>query len=272
MSTLPVPPPTISTPRLHLTRLTDPTPGSQHVQWFHENWSDPIATGWRYRPNIPHPSHYCLQTWPISMLLALKHQSLHGATKTLEESRLWMMQHLAKYDNWFYAVFLRDGEASDGLGQHIGSVSLRHMAEGPELLPPATFSGAEEVGKGEPLSSEEVLEREAYWASKVLNLRVLGYALFGSAHGKGYATEACKGLLDGYKESVEKWKGSVEGRKDSGKTAFYVEAGVDQENPGSQRVLRKVGFRTVGLKIEKEKAWLNGAWRGPGWWITGMYV
>jgi RimJ/RimL family protein N-acetyltransferase len=206
------------------------------------------------------------------MLLALKLQSLHGATKSLEESRNWMCHHLDVFDNWFYAVFLRDSEAPDGLGHHLGSVSLRHMDKGAELLPPSSFDDAEEVGTGGPLSSEEVRGREALWRTEDLNLRVLGYALFGSAQGKGYATEACKGLLDGYSESVEKWKGSGEGKEDAGKTAFYVEAGVDQENPGSQNVLRKLGFRTVGLKIEKEKAWLNGAWRGPGWWITGMYV
>ncbi|KAL1648227.1 hypothetical protein SLS61_007099 [Didymella pomorum] len=206
------------------------------------------------------------------MLLALKCQSLHGATKTLEESRTWMVHHLEVYDNWFYAIFLHDDSAPDGPGTHIGSVSLRRMERGPELLPPASFDGAEEVGTGAPLSANEVLEREAFWASKDLNLRVLGYALFGSAHGKGYATEACKALLDSYKASVETWKGGEEGRKDDGKTAFYVEAGVDQENPGSQKVLKKLGFRTVGLKIEKEKAWLNGGWRGPGWWITGMYI
>lgn len=205
------------------------------------------------------------------MLLALKHQSLHGATKTLEESRAWMVHHLDVFDNWFYAVFARDSE-EDGPGQHLGSVSLRHMDKGPELLPPRSFDGAEEVGEGAPLSSEEVEEREAFWRARDLNLRVLGYALFGSAHGKGYATEACKGLLDGYRESVEAWRGSEEGREDAGKTAFYVEAGVDQENPGSQNVLRKLGFKTVGLKIEKEQAWLNGGWRGPGWWITGTYV
>lgn len=206
------------------------------------------------------------------MLLALKHQSLHGATKTLEESRIFFIEHLNTYDNWFYAIFTRDDAAPDGRGVHVGSVSLRHMAKGPELLPPATLDRAEEVGNGAPLDPDEVEAREAFWAGKTLNLRVLGYALFGSAQGKGFATEACQGLLGGYRESVREWERGAEGARDGGKTVFYVEAGVDQENPGSQKVLQKVGFRTVGLKIEKEKAWLNGAWRGPGWWITGLYV
>lgn len=41
------PSPIIETPRLLLVRLTDTSEGSQHVQWFHENWSDDAATAWR---------------------------------------------------------------------------------------------------------------------------------------------------------------------------------------------------------------------------------
>ncbi|KAF2628902.1 hypothetical protein BU25DRAFT_389798 [Macroventuria anomochaeta] len=233
-----VPPSTITTARLHLIRLTDTSPSSQHVRWFHENWSDPIATGW----------------------------SLHGATKTLEESRVWMEEHMEKHDNWFYAVFLRKSGSSDGtekdarpeeLGEHIGSVSLRHQAAGPTLLPPRDFDGA----------AEKDLE------AVTLNLRVIGYALFENFHGKGYVTEACRALIDGYAEEIGKWKASEDGKRGDGKeVVFYLEGGVDQDNLGSQKVLRKLGFKTVGMKVEKEKAWLNGGWRGPGWWITGMYL
>ncbi|KAJ4987616.1 hypothetical protein SVAN01_06929 [Stagonosporopsis vannaccii] len=288
MSQLPIPPSTIDTPRLRLVRLTNTEPGSRHVQWFHENWSDPVATGWRYRPHIPHPSSYAISTYPLPMLLALKYQSLRGATKSLEESRLWMIEHMKKWDNWFYAVFLHDeskesekeeGKETDGgaLGTHIGSVSLRLPPVGLELPPPRSFDGAAEVGTGEPLSEEEFKEREDALKSVDLQLRVLGYALFAHAHGKGYGTEACRGLLEGYAGAVKEWTASRQSgtnaeREADKKAVFYVEAGVDQENPGSQHVLRKLGFRTVGLKIEKEKAWLNGAWRGPGWWITGMYL
>lgn len=206
------------------------------------------------------------------MLLALKQQSLHGATKSPEESRLWMIHHLTHWDTWFYAVFLREPESAtafdpDSPGMLLGSVALRRVDKGPELLPPPSFKGMEEVGRGQTLGREEEEAREEYWAERDLDLRVLGYAFFAAAHGKGYATEACRGLLDEYAERVREWRGSVDSER-----VFYVEAGVDQENPGSQNVLRKLGLRTVGLKIEKEKAWLNGAWRGPGWWITGMYV
>jgi RimJ/RimL family protein N-acetyltransferase len=183
-----------------------------------------------------------------------------------------MIEHMTKWDNWFYAVFLHDESQPDGLGEHIGSVSLRHQSAGPELPPPQSFERAEQVGTGKPLTEAEFEERNKELQSVDLNLRVLGYALFAKVHGKGYGTEACKALLDGYAEAVKEWKAGGEGKKDEGKTVFYVEAGVDQDNPGSQNVLRKLGFKTVGMKIEKEKAWLNGGWRGPGWWITGMYL
>lgn len=208
------------------------------------------------------------------MLLALKHQSLHGATKSLDDSRAWMTEHMEKYDNWFYSIFERDDAKADGCGKHLGSVSLRHMDEGPELLPPLPeiLRGAEEPGKGDVLADAEVRKREADLENKTLTLRVLGYALFEHAQGRGVATEACQGLLDGYAAAIEAWRASPEGRGDGGTTLFYVEGGVDVENPGSQRVLGKVGFRTVGMKMQEERAWLNGGWRGPGWWITGRYL
>jgi RimJ/RimL family protein N-acetyltransferase len=181
---------------------------------------------------------------------------------------------MEKYDNWFYSIFERDDAKADGCGKHLGSVSLRHMDEGPELLPPLpeVLRGAEEPGKGDVLADAEVRKREADLENKTLTLRVLGYALFEHAQGRGVATEACQGLLDGYAAAIGEWRASPEGRGDGGKTLFYVEGGVDVENPGSQRVLGKVGFRTVGMKMQEERAWLNGGWRGPGWWITGRYL
>lgn len=92
MTTLPGPPLVIETPRLRLVRLTDTTPGSQHVQWFHENWSDPVATGWRY-------AIFCFLVWssvlpffapspPISQHLAPKpsHQAALNAADTAPTS------------------------------------------------------------------------------------------------------------------------------------------------------------------------------------------
>lgn len=192
-----------------------------------------------------------------------------------------MQHHLSALDNWFYAVFERTTSPSDGHGMHVGSVSLRRAPTGPTLAPPATFEGAAEVGMGavvqeahEPEDKTgEVCASERASAGD-LEMRVLGYAFFAGAQGKGYATEAARGVLGAYKEAVRAWREGEGGFGDVGANAkrVYVEAGVDVENPGSQRVLQKLGFKSVGMKIEKEKVWLNGGWRGPGWWITGQYL
>ncbi len=178
-----------------------------------------------------------------------------------------MHHHLSELDNWFYAVFERSKTHPADRGVHVGSVSLRRAPRGPELPPPTTFAAAAEVGSANSEAHEPV-------GLEALEIRVLGYALFAHAQGKGYATEAVGGLLNAYRQEIGKWGESKQGlgKGDVEEKRFYVEAGVDQENPGSQRVLRKLGFRTVGMKIEKEKAWLNGAWRGPEWWITGLYL
>lgn len=222
----------IHTPRLILIRLTNTTPGSQHVQWFHENWSDPEATAW----------------------------SLHGPCHSLAESRDWMIEHLTKYDNMFYAVFAKPNAnqgvevegVPGGVGEHLGSASLRRQVAG-ATLPPLKEEDGENEGN------------ESGGKGKDVDLRVMGYALFEAARGKGYATEANIGLLQAYAASVAE-------EKAKGEKKFYVEAGVDKDNPGSQAVLHKLGLKKVGWKEEKEPVFLNGAWRDPGYWIYGLYV
>ncbi|USP79181.1 hypothetical protein yc1106_06455 [Curvularia clavata] len=239
----------ISTPRLTLIRLTNTSPSHPHVQLFHENWSDPSATAW----------------------------SLHGATKSLEESRDWMIEHRTKYDNIFYSAFAKpqpqgdvqsdqkiwslrdvylDGEEQQGeneiLGIHIGSVSLRLQPSGPVLSPYPALSQHNNT------SHQENLDQD-------LDLRVLGYALFPSAWGYGYATEANRGVLDAYATAVS-------AQKQDTRKKYYVEAAVDEDNLASEKVLKKLGFKKLGWKDEEEKVWLNGGWRGPGYWVYGMFV
>ncbi|KAH7394570.1 GNAT domain-containing protein [Pyrenochaeta sp. MPI-SDFR-AT-0127] len=173
----------IQTARLVLVRLTDTSEGSQHVQWFHENWSDDAATAWS------------------------------KATK-------------------------------EDLGEHVGSVSLRRQEGGPTLPPPN-------------LDIDDV--------SKSVNLRVIGYAFFKQHWGKGYATEAGRALVDAYTRSVAE-------EMAKGKELFYLEAGVDEGNPGSENVLQKIGFQKVGWKEETESVFLAGEWREPGYWIYGKYL
>lgn len=170
-----------------------------------------------------------------------------------------MTEHLTKYDNMFYAVFAQP-QGDDGagvgaggtdaarvtryegieLGEHVGSVSLKLQAGGPTLAPPV-LPGRQ----------------------KSVTLRTIGYAMFDGARGKGYATEANQALVDAYRALVAQ-------EKDKGDEVFYIEGAVDEGNPGSVAVLKKLGFERVGWK-EEEPVWLNGEWRS-GYWVYGMYV
>jgi RimJ/RimL family protein N-acetyltransferase len=236
----------LQTPRLTLLRLTDTSSlSSPHVHLFHENWSNPDVTGW----------------------------SLHGPTHSLDESYEWMKEQLAPgIDSMFYSVFVRPCESDKqddekerrrekeditGLGEHVGSISLRLQPTGPSIpLSPPPPPG------GPPPRTE--------------NLRALGYAFFPSAQGKGYATEAGHALLNAYAAFVS--SSSLSPHKDHGeeegeaKRKTYIEAAVDEDNPGSIKVLVKLGFEKLGWKHEEKKVFLNGAWRGPGYWVYGLFV
>ncbi|KAJ5055716.1 GNAT domain-containing protein [Bipolaris maydis] len=215
----------ISTERLTLLRLTNTRPSHPHVQLFHENWSNPTATAW----------------------------SLRGATKSLDESREWMIESLDRFDNYFYAVFAQEDEKEE-LGVHIGSVSLRLQHSGPTLPPPPPPPRRHTVSPS-PEEHEESGEQD-------VNLRALGYAMFPTAWGRGYGTEANRGLLNAYCAAIRQQRG--------GKGTSYVEAAVDDENAGSLALIRKLGFECVGWK-ESEKVWLNGGWR-EGYWVYGLHI
>jgi RimJ/RimL family protein N-acetyltransferase len=220
-------PPIIQSERLTLVLLTDTTPDSQHLKWFHENWTDPDATSW----------------------------SISGASTSMDDSRARMLALVAA-NNYFYSVFAKRPEGAQEQGSsthgdegktpgvHVGSVGLRTQASGPTI--PALPAKAEDAGK-------------------TLDLRILGYAYFKHAWGKGYATEAARALLDAYAASVAE-------EKARGEKVFYVEAGVDEGNPASAAIVQKLGFERVGFKEEKEPVFLAGAWRYDGYWINGMYV
>lgn len=216
-----------------------------------------------------------------------------------------MESQLRESDTWFYSIFLHTS-ASPSPPIHIGSISLRRPPS-PTLPPPPSFTGAPPVGTGAPLSDAEVAARQRALGDVDLQIRTLGYALFEAWHGHGFATEAGGALVRAYRGAVGSWSagrdageageggGAQEREAGQGQgqsklnmeegdaikgeeghipkpTKFYIEAGVDIDNPGSQRVLQKLGFRSVGMKVEPAKAWLNGAWRGPGWWIAGLYL
>ncbi|KAF1955361.1 hypothetical protein CC80DRAFT_493253 [Byssothecium circinans] len=220
--------PTIETPRLRLIRLQDTSTGSQHLDWFHELWTDDACTA----------------------------ESLHGKCHTYEESQQWMKDHEEKFHSLTYAILEKvDGEGTEHEepGKLVGNIGLRAQNSGPTLppFPPPPSSSSSS-------SLPEV-------GDIPLNLRSLGYAFFRSAWGKGYATEAGKALLEAYSASVKE-------KKEEGKELFYVEGCWGKHNPASRNVLTKLGFKEVGWKEEKEKVFIGGEWRDPGYWIWGMYV
>lgn len=166
-----------------------------------------------------------------------------------------MIEHRTKWDNWFYAVFAKTA-ASNGTeenpGEHVGSVSLRLQLAGPALEPPSSF--------------DDDVERQCEQTNNApINLRVMGYALFAKARGKGYVTEANQAILQEYARSVAE-------EKQKGKERFYIEAAVDNKNPASRKVIERLGLKKVGWKEEKDPIFLNGEWQDPGYWVYGIYV
>ncbi|KAF2662648.1 acyl-CoA N-acyltransferase [Lophiostoma macrostomum CBS 122681] len=201
----------IETPRLRLTRLTNTDLGSLHLAWFHKHWSDPVSTAW----------------------------SSHGQCKTLEESREWMKQR-ATGNHILYAIHVKSkgGEHADTPTEELGLVGncgLRCVDTGPRLpppAPPASLTGMASTAD----------QRNAEPQPQPIRFRVLGYALFETAWGKGYATEACAALIDAYRSSSP----SSSSTKEKEPVLNYLEANLHPDNVGSIRVLEKLGFQRVG--------------------------
>lgn len=195
-----------------------------------------------------------------------------------------MIESLDRFDSYFYAVFARtpqhpdngekiwtmrdvldensgtktegkeEKEEEEELGVHIGSVSLRLQPSGPTLPPPPP--PPRHTGSPDPEDQNEAEEEQDF------HLRALGYAFFPAAWGRGYGTEANRGLLNAYSAAV--------GQQSGGKGRGYVEAAVDDENAGSLALIQKLGFERVGWR-ESEKVWLNGGWR-EGYWVYGLHI
>ena len=170
-----------------------------------------------------------------------------------------MIKTQTEFDSMNYAVFAKTPTSKgteDDPGELVGNASLWRGAK-PALMPPRSFN---------PDASKEWLNGSVKEeADKSLNLRMVAYALFQPFYGKGYATEATKALMDEYASFLAPENATGEQR-------FYIEAGVDKDNPKSQQVLQRLGFSKVGWKEEDEKVFLNGEWRDPGYWVYGKYV
>lgn len=81
------------------------------------------------------------------------------------------------------------------------------------------------------------------WASEVHRRGEIGYVLHSDHHGRGYATEAADALLRYAFEDM---------------TLHRVVARIDERNPASGAVLRKLGMRQEARLVENE--WFKGEW------------
>jgi len=82
-----------------------------------------------------------------------------------------------------------------------------------------------------------------FWHSAEHRSGEIGYAFHPDVHGKGYATEAARALL---------------GLAFDGLGLRRVTARIDEENPASAAVLRKLGMRQEAVLVENE--WFKGRW------------
>lgn len=205
---------------------------------------------------------------PFSQLLSSSNQlaSLHGKTNSLEESQAWLQEHFSKYDCILYMVFTKHDPSGQELpfpGEVVGNVGLRTQSQGPELPPfPNPNTSAAPTSDQTP-TDPNTPPLSGLPVTKPLNLRSLGYSYLPAAWGKGYATEAGRAVIDAYREGTEE-----ERRK--GEVVYYIEAIWDVENPASGKVLGKLGFTSIGVKVA-EKVWLAGGWRDR-YSVSGLYV
>jgi RimJ/RimL family protein N-acetyltransferase len=193
----------------------------------------------------------------------LTYSSLRGKTTTLESSRDWMVTQLKDFDNYLYAIHTKSDLHRDAPGTLIGSCGLRiqgdleHLPSVPQN-PHLVFSSH---------------EKDPHTPLKPILFRTLGYALFESAWGKGYATETISALMASFKilQSSVRERAKEEGKED---VWTFVKAEVDDGNPASKKVMDKLGFENMGKAVVEDgkMIFLGGQWRDPVYWVYGRWV
>jgi len=107
----------------------------------------------------------------------------------------------------------------------------------------------EESGDGQALFFAVVLREEGRMVGDVMlawhddTNAEIGYVFNPDYHGRGYATEASEALL---------------GLAFDGLGVHRVTARIDERNPASAAVLRKIGMRQEAVLVENE--WFKGEW------------
>lgn len=132
-----------------------------------------------------------------------------------------------------YAVHqLLSPEEPESKANFIGLISLVSAAGSALILPDHLILPASENATTETL--------------------ILAYSFLPRGWGKGFATEAVGAVLDACKTATVFWEPF---RK------VYVRGIVNDGNPASLRVMKKLGFEEKGIYEWTGRIWLAGGWR-----------
>jgi RimJ/RimL family protein N-acetyltransferase len=184
------------------------------------------------------------------LVLKLTPRSIHGQSKSLEQTEQITKRYLPTGDAGTYRIayevgrLLDSATGSEGGIESAGLVIVNEVDERSLPLPEdLTLPAAE---------------------TSTLTVQV-AYMFLPDAWGKGYATEAVKAVLDACKKGESFW---------APYSKVYVRAIVNKGNPASRRIMDKVGMVERGVyEWRGDKIFLAGEWRTEdSLHIYGMYL
>ncbi|KAF1847934.1 uncharacterized protein K460DRAFT_374893 [Cucurbitaria berberidis CBS 394.84] len=226
---------TVCTPRLKLTLITTAKRGSPELEWLHEMRSDAQTTFW----------------------------SIYGQAKSLEDTERFAKACLPeapeegggkpKSYRVVYAVHeilqklvtdtQPDVSHAEKPPRFVGLVTVRSLGGPNELTLPPQYT---------PASTHD---------PTTLSIE-LAYQFLPISWGHGIATEAVSTVLNVLKRATAFWQPFKR---------VYIRAIVNEENPASLGVMRKLGLQNMGVwEWTGEAIWLGGKWTDRSRiWIFG---
>lgn len=221
--------------RLKLTRLVNQGLESSDLALFHRLWTNADATKW----------------------------SIHGVCKSLKDSQKFMYKLLPQANGVGFAVH-RPGIASKANAKHL----LKETRIDWEFIGIITLLPQQSV-LPMPLVSEYLDSSQSAPSVKArepadVETVQLGYLFLPDYWGKGYATESVAAVLSHYRD----FKASICDPKPT-----YIESVMHNANIGSIRVMEKLEFPVVGIKVwGLEPVMLGGELRENKTNVYGKYL